>query len=153
MSKAHTVIHGLDQLKQAEYKTAEYYNGAAAAASKQGLADHAIVYQTIKQAHDALALRLEGRKQELEKEVGEGLVEELVENVVDALKAFVADLPTLFFQKETDASPAVLLSLEQELLGQYQNLHKHADDTTRQILDLAIEASKNHANDLEAMHG
>lgn len=153
MSKAHTVIHGLDELKKAEHKTAEYYNSAATTADQHSLADHAIVYRYIKAAHDSLALQIEGRKEELEKEDGESLVEELLENVVDALRAFVADLPTLFVQRETEPTPAVLKGLEHELIGQYQKLVDHADQATKELLNSAIASSKEHVDALEQMYG
>lgn len=151
MNKVQSTIHGLDQLKQAEYKTARYYLSAATAASEHDQQEKADTYLDLQKSHGAVAVDLEGRKEALEKANGEGLIEELFENVVDALKAFVADLPTLFVQAETNPSPKILIGLENELIGKYRKLNEIADEETRGILESVISVCERHIEQLEAI--
>ena len=151
MSTHHTTIHGLEQLKDAEQKTAIYYQSAATAAAEHNQEDHIAVFRSINEAHSEIALQLEARKEQLEKDAGEGLAAEILENVVDALKAFVADLPTFFLQRETEPTPRVLAGFEQELIEQYQQLGKHADEETKRLLDMACESSRKHIATLAAL--
>lgn len=153
MNHAEPLVDGLEQIRKGELHASEYYAVAHTSAEKHGRPDMAVTYKSIGAVHASFALQIEGRKEELEKEAGEGIFGEMFENVKEAVRAFVADLPVLFLEKETEPTPTMLIGLERDLATKYSELVGAADEKTADILNRAIEAGQRHIQELETFGG
>lgn len=151
MNHDNPLIRGLEHVRKGELHASEYYAVARNTAEKNKRHDVAEIYKIIGGVHAELALQVEGRKEELEKAAGEGIFGEMFENVKEAFRSFVADLPVLFVEKETVPTPNMLAELERELAGKYGTLLEAADEKTGSILSRAIEASHRHIQLLQGL--
>jgi hypothetical protein len=153
MDHAEALIEGLEQIKRGELNASEYYAVARDSAEHHNRSDMASAYRTIGGMHAQLSLQVEGRKETLQKEAGEGILGEMLENMMEAFRFFVADLPAFFFEKETEPTPDMLIDLERDLLEKYRKLVDAADPKTMEILRKAIDAGESNIRTLEEFRG
>ncbi len=144
MSKTFDVIEGLDQLKKKELRTAEYYLDAASEVRKKGDEALANVYRELRESHGAIALHFEDQRRQLESEDADGVVGEVWHAFVDAFKAVLSDMPSLFFEDQTHPLPETFMEFETELLVGYKDMLEKSEGETALLLEKAVEAGRQH---------
>ena len=144
MNSSHALINGFDQLKRQEVHTAEYYLGAARLAADRGKSELALVYRGLRESHGDLALAFENMRHDLERNDEDGMWGEALHAFVDAFKAFISDMPVLFFESETHPTPNTFIEFESKLLTQYRALNQKAEGKPKDLLERAITAGEKH---------
>ena len=98
----------------------------------------------IAERHASHAERLEGLRDRLEREAGEGIFGELMESLGEAISGMLATIPVMIVESETDATYDTLGRYEGTLIGYYEGLHGVLDEAGQQLVAGLAEDCRHH---------
>jgi hypothetical protein len=145
MENIEAVIEGLEQAIEMERTLQDYYKHASRHTNNLTLMKR---LEGMEERHMGLARRLGKRREDLQKQNGEGVFSNTLEAIGDAIAATIAGLPVGLIRTETDPSNEFLLDAEQRLLAHYSELAGRVDPDTRLIVD---DAMRNATSNIELL--